>query len=203
MTDRQRVGRLGALRVGDLNAEQAALWDSVMDGPRGTASWMVDDGVLAGPFNAWLNIPEVGRALAAAGEVLRFSSGLPPVVRELVILTVGAHWRSEFEFWAHSGIGRREGVADDLIEAIAVGDRDAVAAHSDAFGAAAYDVVHGLVTTGHVEETLMAALQAVAGDARAVEVVTLAGYYSCVSFTLNAFAVPLPDGVTPRFGDIS
>jgi len=203
MTDRQRVGRLGALRVGDLNAEQAALWDSVMDGPRGTASWMVDDGVLAGPFNAWLNIPEVGRALAAAGEVLRFSSGLPPVVRELVILTVGAHWRSEFEFWAHSGIGRREGVEDDLIEAIAVGDRDAVAAHSDAFGAAAYDVVHGLVTTGHVEETLMAALQAVAGDARAVEVVTLAGYYSCVSFTLNAFAVPLPDGVTPRFGDIS
>jgi len=203
MTDRQRVGRLGALRVGDLNAEQAALWDSVMDGPRGTASWMVDDGVLAGPFNAWLNIPEVGRALAAAGEVLRFSSGLPPVVRELVILTVGAHWRSEFEFWAHSGIGRREGVADDLIEAIAVGDRDAVAAHSDAFGAAAYDVVHGLVTTGHVEETLMAALQAVAGDAGAVEVVTLAGYYSCVSFTLNAFAVPLPDGVTPRFGDIS
>jgi len=203
MTDRQRVGRLGALRVGDLNAEQAALWDSVMDGPRGTASWMVDDGVLAGPFNAWLNIPEVGRALAAAGEVLRFSSGLPPVVRELVILTVGAHWRSEFEFWAHSGIGRREGVADDLIEAIAVGDRDAVAAHSDAFGAAAYDVVHGLVTTGHVEETLMAALQAVAGDAGAVEVVTLAGYYSCVSFTLNAFAVPLPDGVTPRFGDTS
>ena len=203
MTDRQRVGRLGALRVGDLNAEQAALWDSVMDGPRGTASWMVDDGVLAGPFNAWLNIPEVGRALAAAGEVLRFSSGLPPVVRELVILTVGAHWRSEFEFWAHSGIGRREGMTDDLIEAIAVGDRDPVAAHSDAFGAAAYDVVHGLVTTGHVEETLMAALQAVAGDARAVEVVTLAGYYSCVSFTLNAFAVPLPDGVTPRFGDIS
>jgi len=203
MTEGQRVGRLGALRVGDLNAEQAALWNSVMDGPRGTASWMVDDGVLAGPFNAWLNIPEVGRVLAAAGEVLRFSSGLPPVVRELVILTVGAHWRSEFEFWAHSGIGRREGMADDLIEAIAVGDRDAVAAHSDAFGAAAYDVVHGLVTTGHVEETLMAALQAVAGDAGAVEVVTLAGYYSCVSFTLNAFAVPLPDGVTPRFGDIS
>jgi len=203
MTEGQRVGRLGALRVGDLNAEQAALWNSVMDGPRGTASWMVDDGVLAGPFNAWLNIPEVGRALAAAGEVLRFSSGLPPVVRELVILTVGAHWRSEFEFWAHSGIGRREGMADDLIEAIAVVDRDAVAAHSDAFGAAAYDVVHALVATGHVEETLMAALQAVAGDARAVEVVTLAGYYSCVSFTLNAFAVPLPDGVTPRFGDIS
>jgi len=110
MTEGQRVGRLGALRVGDLDAEQAALWDSVMDGPRGAAPWMVNDGVLAGPFNAWLHIPEVGRALAAAGEVLRFSSGLPAVVRELVILTVGAHWRSEFEFWAHSGIGRREGM---------------------------------------------------------------------------------------------
>jgi 4-carboxymuconolactone decarboxylase len=203
MTEGQQVGRLGALRVGDLDAEQAALWDSVMDGPRGAAPWMVNDGVLAGPFNAWLHIPEVGRALAAAGEVLRFSSGLPAVVRELVILTVGAHWRSEFEFWAHSGIGRREGMADELIEAIAVGNRDAVVAHSDAFGTAAYDVVRALVATGHVEETRMAALQAVAGDAVAVEVVTLAGYYSCVSFTLNAFAVPLPDGVAPRFGNIS
>jgi len=78
-----------------------------------------------------------------------------------------------------------------------------VVAHSDAFGTAAYDVVRALVATGHVEETLMAALQGLAGDAVAVEVVALAGYYSCVSFTLNAFAVPLPDGVAPRFRDIS
>ena len=168
MTESQRVGRLGALRVGDLDANQSALWDSVINGPRGAAPWMVDDGVLAGPFNAWLHIPEVGRAIAAAGELLRFSSGLPAVVRELVILTVGAHWRSEFEFWAHSGIGRRDGMADELIEAIAVGDRDAVAAHSGAFGAAAYDVVRALVATGHAKEELMAKLQCVAEAAVAV-----------------------------------
>ena len=33
-----------------------------------------------------------------------------------------------------------------------------------------------------------------------MELVTLAGYYTLVSFTLNAFDVPLPDGEAHAFG---
>ena len=203
MSDSDRVGRLGAIRADDLNPDQEQLWLSVTDGPRGAAPWMVDDGVLAGPFNAWLHIPEVGAGLARAGEHLRFSSSLSPDVREIIIMTVGAHWRSEFEFWAHSGIARNEGVSDAVIEAIAAGDRAAVLSHSSPAAAAAYAVVSSVLDTGHVSESAMADLVAVVGESTAVEAVTLAGYYTCVSFTLNAFAVPLPDGVAPFFGEAS
>ena len=37
---------------------------------------------------------------------------------------------------------------------------------------------------------------ALLGDRGIVELVTLCGYYSLVSFTLNAFDVPLPPGET-------
>ena len=202
MSDPDRVGLLHAIRANDLSPEQERLWSSVADGPRGAAPWMVNDGVLAGPFNAWLHVPEVGAGLAHAGEYLRFSSSLSPDVREIIIMTVGAHWRSEFEFWAHSGIARDEGVADAVIDAIAVGDRAAVLSHSTPVAAAAYVTVCSLLDTGHVSESALADLVAVVGEATAVEAVTLAGYYTCVSFTLNAFAVPLPDGVLPRFGEV-
>ena len=38
------------------------------------------------------------------------------------------------------------------------------------------------------------------GERGLVELVSLCGYYTLVSFTLNAFAVPLPDGVAPKWG---
>ena len=169
MSDHGRVGRLRAIRAADLSPEQEQLWLSVTDGPRGAAPWLVNDGVLAGPFNAWLHIPEVGAGLARAGEHLRFSSSLSPDVREIIIMTVGAHWRSEFEFWAHSGIARDEGVTDAVIDAIAVGDRTAVLSHSTPTAAAAYEVVCSLLDIGHVSESTMADLVAVVGESTAVE----------------------------------
>jgi hypothetical protein len=34
-----------------------------------------------------------------------------------------------------------------------------------------------------------------------VELVAICGYYTLISFLLNAFEVPLPDGATPAWGD--
>lgn len=42
-------------------------------------------------------------------------------------------------------------------------------------------------------------VHALLGDSGAVEFVALCGYYSLVSFLLNAFDVPLPPGVTPQW----
>ncbi len=200
-SDSSGAGRLRDVRASDLTPEQQPLWDAVIAGPRGAAPWMITNGVLAGPFNAWLQVPDLGVPLAATGERLRFGSLLDPITRELVILTVGAHWNSEFEFWAHSGIGRSEGMSDVLIEAIATQDAAGVHRVASPAGRAAYAVTRSLLTNGHPSIELVNGLRAEIGDAAAVEVVALAGYYTTVSFTLNAFRVPLPDGVTRRWPD--
>jgi hypothetical protein len=62
-------------------------------------------------------------------------------------------------------------------------------------------VTRALLTNGHPSIELVDGLRAEIGDAAAVEAVALAGYYTTVSFTLNAFRVPLPDGVTRRWPD--
>ncbi len=46
-----------------------------------------------------------------------------------------------------------------------------------------------------------AAARELLGDKGMVELVTLCGYYTLVSFVLNAFEVPIPPGAVPTWGD--
>ena len=200
MTGNKRVGHLPALGKGDLDEAQTQLWSDITEGPRGAVPWMVQNGSLTGPFNAWLQIPHVGRAFASAGEQLRFSSSLDPITRELVILTVGAHWKSEFEFWAHAGIARDAGMEENLISAIESVSATAIQqASTNDTHPIIYSAVRSLVEQGAIPANQLAELTSAVGESTAVEIVALAGYYTLVSFTLNTFAVPLPDGEQTRF----
>ena len=104
----------------DLNAEQKALWDYIVSGPRG-ASLPETLKSLPGPFNPWMQIPSFGKLAAEMGERLRFRSVLPGKLRELAILTTGVHWKAEFEFWAHARVARAEGLPDSIIDALRAG----------------------------------------------------------------------------------
>ena len=118
--------------------------------------------------------------------------------RPLDSLTVGAKWMAEYEWWAHCKVGRREGVSDETIDAIHRGERPVL---SDPVDQAAYDFTAALLETGRVDSQLYNAARAQLGDGGLVELVTLAGYYTLVSFTLNAFDVPLPAGESYAFED--
>ena len=58
-----------------------------------------------------------------------------------------------------------------------------------------------LVNSGKVNQAVYHSTRERLGDAGLVELVTLVGYYTLVSFVLNAFEVPLPDGEVGVFGD--
>ena len=135
--------------------------------------------------------PDLGIVIQRLGERLRYHGSLPGAAREIAILVVGAKWMAEYEWWAHARIGRREGVSDETIDAIHRGERPRL---SDPVERAAYDFTAALLETGGVDPALYDAAHAHLGDGGLVELVTLAGYYTLVSFTLNAFDVPLPDG---------
>jgi len=188
------MSRLKYLRRDDLDADRQEVWDSVV-GSRGD-QLINEQGGLAGPFNAFVQAPDVGRHLTALGRVLRFETSIERRLSEVAIITVGAAWKAEFEWWAHARMARKHGVPDAVVDAIGRGD-------DPPFEAADERTVHAvarqLTGTGQVDQETYDAAQRLLGDAGLVELVSLCGYYTLISFLLNAFTVPLPPGATPTW----
>lgn len=193
--------RLSSITTDTMTAPQHRLFDAITGGKRGVGrpieDFLMPDGGMRGPFNAWLHHPEVGEAAQRMGEMLRFEGSLPASLRELIILTVGRHWRAQYEWWAHAKIAQKEGLADDIIQAV----YDGTPLPSDnPQTLATHAFTQELVETREVSDDTYAQAREVLDEREIVEVVMLAGYYSLISATLNAFQIPLPDGETAPFG---
>lgn len=188
------MSRLPSLRRDELGADGQQVWDSVV-GTRGTRVRDADGG-LAGPFNAFLHAPGVGQRMASLGAAVRWETSLDRKLAELAIITVGARWKAEYEWWAHARLARENGVPEAVIEAIARGEDPALAGDERTV----YRLASRLARTGHVAQDDYDAARALLGEAGLVELVALCGYYTLVSFVLNAFAVPLPPGAEPTWG---
>src|SRR3954453_9902105 len=102
----------------DLDANGQEVWDSVT-ATRGTI--VTGERTLMGPFNSWVIAPRIGGRLAELGAALRFESSVERRLLEVSIITVGAHWRAEFEWWAHSRMALHHGVSAEAVAAIAEG----------------------------------------------------------------------------------
>jgi 4-carboxymuconolactone decarboxylase len=185
--------RLPPLSRDQLRPEQDELWRAIIDGPRLKDRTSPPE-TLGGPFNPWLYSPVAGLLAADLGEHLRFRSSLSPRQREIAILVVGAHWKADYEFWAHAQEAGRAGVPEHIIEAIRQGRAPGLADDGEA---TVHAIAEELLATGNVSDERYAAGVAHLGEPGLVDLVLLVGYYCTVSMTLNAFRVALPPGVDP------
>jgi 4-carboxymuconolactone decarboxylase len=170
--------RIPYVRREELGPEGQQLWDSILNG-RGDLL-VTAEGGLAGPFNAFVTAPGAGRRLSSLGATLRFYTSIERRLSEIAIITVGARWQAEFEWFAHAPMAREHGVAGAVVDAI--GARQ-------------------LSVYGRVDRSAYDAAHAFLGDAGMVELVSLCGYYTLISFLLNAFDVPLPPDAAPMWPD--
>jgi 4-carboxymuconolactone decarboxylase len=94
-------------------------------------------------------------------------------------------------------MARRHGVADLVIEAIRRGEEPPFEAEDER---AVHAVARQLASTGRISQDAYDAAHQVLGDTGMVELVTLCGYYTLISYLLNGFDVPLPPGEAPVWG---
>ncbi len=174
--------RLPPLDRDHMNDEQKRVYDIIASGPRGR---------VRGPLAVWLNRPELAETAQALGAYCRYGSSLEPRLSELAILTMARLWSSEFEWWAHKPIALRAGLDPSIVEALRIG---AVPSFDDSEA----EIVYRVITTLNNDRTLGATLYdealRILGKDRLVDLVGLAGYYTLISMTINAFGVELPDG---------
>jgi 4-carboxymuconolactone decarboxylase len=152
------------------------------------------DGSLQGPFDAMLRAPRSGAALQGVGAALRYRSVLPERVRELATLLVAAHHRSAYEWHAHAPLAAAAGLPDDLVTAIRTGR---TVEPDDPAQRVAVVAVRQLLGTGDLDDDCWTAAVAELGEAAAVELTTLVGYYSLLALQMRVMRVPLPDGAAP------
>ncbi len=181
------MSRLPDLRRDQLDPAGQQVWDQVV-GTRGS-QLVTSAGGLAGPFNAFVHAPEVGRHLASLGAALRFGTSIDRRLTEVAIITVGSRWKAEFEWWAHARMARDHGVPDAVVDAIGNGDDPPFSADDERV---VYGAARELALSGTLSQESYAAAHGLLGDAGLIELVALCGYYTLISYLLNAFAVPVP-----------
>lgn len=176
------MARLTPLTPDQMTDEQREVAQAIIGGPRGG---------LRGPFEAWLRSPVLADRAQRLGEFCRFNSSLAPHLSELAILLTGKHWSSQYEFFAHSRLGRQAGLPDETIEAIRTGQHPAL---RDASEEAIYELVTEYLARHRVSDATFERTRDVLGETGVVDVIGVVGYYSLVSMTLNVFEVALPEG---------
>lgn len=182
--------RLPTLEPAHLNPDQRALAEAITTGPRRRSV-----APLAGPFGVWMHAPGIGMKAQALGAALRYEGSLADDIRELVICTVGGHYRSSFEFAAHSALAFGAGIDTRIIEALRNGQTPVL----DGAAADAWAVTRALLDDHRIPDTLYARAITRFGTDGMVELVSVVGYYSMICMTLNAFEVACPDGMVDPF----
>ncbi len=177
--------RLKELAVESLNPEQKALHDKIQQGPRGAGR---EIGMI-GPFGVWVRAPRIGDAVQQVGAVARFETSLPEAVKEVAICTVGVHFRAKFEFSAHRRLAMRAGVDEAILDAIYEGETPSF---TDEGQQVAYEMAHQLLNDKRIGDETYVRASRLFDETALIELVSIMGYYCCVSLTLNAFEVPVP-----------
>jgi len=94
----------------EMTPEQLELQQSILKSRPNTG--------LNGPFGPWLAIPSICNPSQELGRVVRYETTLSKRESELVILLVGAKFKSESEFDIHVTEAIRAGISMDVIESI-------------------------------------------------------------------------------------
>jgi 4-carboxymuconolactone decarboxylase len=150
---------------------------------------ITDDGRFIGPFNPALLNPAL---TAAAGQLLvgeREHTSLSARVREVIILTVGAAWQSEYEMYAHTAAASAAGLAEDAIRVLISGGIPETLSPEEKIAAA---LTRQLSTSHRVDEHLYRKAENIFGVRGLTDIAMLIGIYHAVSLTLNLFEIPAP-----------
>jgi 4-carboxymuconolactone decarboxylase len=191
--------RLTPLTRTDLDEEQTAVWDSLIENRGAGLDRIGPSGSMIGPFNAFVTAPKIGRRLSSLGALLRFRTSIDRRLSEVAICTVGAHWQSEFEFWAHAPMAIEHGVDRAVIDALREGRNPEFERDDERL---VHSVVSQLLDHHRVDTETYAAARELLGEQGLFELVSTVGYYCLISLTLNLFEVALPEGEAPSWRDL-
>lgn len=139
---------------------------------------------LDGPFLAWLHAPGLADPAQKVGAYCRYGTDLSLRESEMLILLTATRFGCEGEWDIHGPIAQRAGVDETELATIRSGGRPD---GRDRRERLLFAFVHELLHANEVAEDTFAEARAELGIKTLVDIAGIAGYYSLVAMTLNAF----------------
>jgi len=119
-------GRLALLQPSELDSDQetfhARLIDKIMPWAEESGFQAeTSEGNVIGPFNPMLRSPNLSNASLDLLQTEQEHTSLSKKVREVVILSVGAVWKSAYELYAHNAVAKKVGLSQQSIDFLVTG----------------------------------------------------------------------------------
>ncbi len=177
-------------RLPDVNRDalapgDQAIWDRIA---------AVRTGV-RGPFGVLMHVPALADHVAALEDYFRFNAALPAADRELVIMVTAREMGARYPWARHEARGREVGTREEAIEAVRLnGTLEQLTARERLL----VELVRSLLRTRALPDELYTRAVAELGRQQLIETVALAGHYSLIGLTVNAFDVAPPEN-SPTF----
>jgi 4-carboxymuconolactone decarboxylase len=173
--------RLPEIDPEKLSPEQRAIYDRMV-GLRGH---------MRGPFAVWLRNAELCQNAANLQEMFAGRVSLDRRLLEVMILVAARQATAQYAWFIHEPHALKFGIAPEIVEAIRERRTPDFAREDERL---VYDLTTELNTTKTLSEASYQRGMAMFGEKVMVELVSAIGFYMMVAVTLNAFAVPVPDG---------
>lgn len=143
--------------------------------------WIVESrGSMIRPYEVLLHVPGIARPAAELGHQIRYEGRLTDHDRELSIITCAKVHRCQFEWDSHIALARGAGVREAAIAALQGAEEDLTEHEVMIIG-----FIRELCADSTVSDETYAAAAAALGASGVVELSTLVGYYTLLSFVMN------------------
>lgn len=172
--------RLGPIPFAQMSAAQQLAAQAVIDGPRGA---------LYGPFVPLIRSPELMESAQKMGAYLRYRSAIGLRLSELAILVTARQWSQQVEWAIHAPIAAEQGIAADVIEAIAARRRPAIMGADEAL---VHDFCVELHEHKRVGDATYAAALARFGEHGVMDLIGINGYYTLLAMVMNVAQTAVP-----------
>jgi 4-carboxymuconolactone decarboxylase len=143
-------------------------------------------------FTTFVRNPALFTAYAKFAGRLLYRSGLPPTVREILILRTAYRCRSAYEWVHHVEIGTQEGVPADVIAALRTERPTGIDANTALLVSAADE----LAANHELTDETWTGLRGIFDEQQMIEICMLVGNYVMTAGVLKSLRVPLEDGYT-------
>ena len=142
-----------------------------------------------GPFSVLIRSPELMNAYRTFGDYLRFKASVGNKLTEFIILVTAREWTQDFEWNFHVPLARKEGIGQDIIDAIADGRRPSGMSEDVEM---CYNLVGELQRFKRVSDATYARAVKRFGERGVLDIVGITGYYASLAMVMNTTRMSIP-----------